>query len=376
MIIRVLILIFALLAIPPLVLAQDETPSEVFCYTSSSTEIRASMTQKSGGTIYVGGIRMFLLEEVDSTGDGTWVKVRYEDGTGYVLNPKCIEMSQLHTKADPLIAENQKLIAVNPDDHEAYAKLAGAYMMLGEYDIGIKYIEQALALEPQNQFYNLLLGLAYRETNRMKELWRYLIPDIELKKDWYTPGVGSANVYSFHDVELVDHWMIVNLITWTYFAVPEGWLVNDDMGIGTIAFGQDIVVGKELHPVATLKIAQDGYSGDPDGMIKHVTDTLLQTPGTVVLREGVIDEDKGYVLVQINPSTKDTQPVYLLAAYSRNSSTEIDGGYRIYLFSTSNKTDWTYYYPLIQAIVARIRNTQFIPVGVDLPDDLGVLPLP
>jgi tetratricopeptide (TPR) repeat protein len=347
-------------------IAQEDLPNGEFCYSNPAT-IYWEFGQ-SGGVTNLNSFRMFLMEDM---GNG-WVEVFYQGETGYVLNPDCIDMAELSAEADQIMADATTRLASNPQDHEALAEMARANIMIGEYLRAIDYLEQALALDPTNRFYNTLLATAYRELGWIDALMMSLIPDIPLEDNWYIEGKGTENVvHSFYDdVPLIDHWMILKLATWTYIAVPEGWILSDDIGSSAVALDLAMTDVNSANPTLMLRVVQDFYQGPIHAMPDYLFEILSGWGNASLIDSAILNNDMGYVLIRFEEDA-GIMCCWLLA-FSRALPSDIDGGWRIFLFSATTQEEWLEYYPLMQGIIANARSHEFIPVGVSLPQNIGV----
>jgi tetratricopeptide (TPR) repeat protein len=368
MLMRICCISMLFVAVTFLVDAQTELPEGEFCYSSPAT-IHAGLGQ-AGGEARLNTFRMFLIEELD---DG-WFKVLYEGEIGYVENPDCLSISELHAEADPIIADALEQLEANPLDHEALAEMARGSVILGDYVNAITYIEQAIVLEPRNPYYNTMLGVVYREFGHADELMRYLIPDIPLQDDWYIAGKGTENIYhSFYDdIPLIGEWMILQLATWTYVAVPEGWILSDDIANSFIGLDLDMTDLDSANPNIMLRIVQDFHTDEIAEMPEYLYETLSGWGDAQLIDSVIFDDDTGYVIITY-PDDGDgsLNYYYWILAFSRALPSDVDGGWRIFMYATTTRLEWEHYYPLMQSIIANARNFEFTPVGVVLPLEIN-----
>lgn len=84
---------------------------------------------------------------------------------------------------DESINTAQKLLNYNPHKSEAYALLGACYMEKAEFDIALKYYEEAILVDSKNVDYFLNAANLLKKLGRNKEALRYLYVARSLKSD-------------------------------------------------------------------------------------------------------------------------------------------------------------------------------------------------
>jgi hypothetical protein len=191
-----------------------------------------------------------------------------------------------------------------------------------------------------------------------------VLPEMEIPEGLFNPEAGDEKFYQ-SGIESQGDWYLYNSALESMLPIPAGWSTNETGNETHIMFFEK---GRPDEPTIFIRLAtipeKDGGTDTSTTTIHEISDNLKALGVHKILVVETIDDDKGFILANLNHASGASEMMLLFTSRNLNNPS----GPITHVFTAyAAPADWEGYYPIVRAMLAKWVALDYTPLGGELP---------
>jgi tetratricopeptide (TPR) repeat protein len=194
------------------------------------------------------------------------------------------------------------------------------------------------------------------------------LPEMEIPEGLFIPEAGDDKFYQ-PGISSQGDWFLYTSGMESMLPIPAGWSTNETGQETHIIFFEK---GRPDEPTIFIRLVIipefNGGTDPSTATINEFSDNLKALDVHKILAAETLDDDKGYILANLNHESNTSEMMLLFTSRSMNNPS----GPFTHLFAAYSATaDWDGYYPIVRAMLEKWFTLDSTPLGAQLPESLN-----